>query len=180
MTRFAPACAALITLLLLTAIPAAAQVTAGPDVFVGFSPLRDLGTEEVPATDYDRGWVVAVGVPLPWWGLVATGEAGMNSRTNTVDETQQLFAALGGVRMNVWQSSRVALFGQALAGIERFSEPGFDESGPAFQPGGGVDVAIWSRLGARAQFDWRLSQQNGESYRAIRVAFGGVVRLGAR
>jgi len=177
MTRIR-ACTVVITLLI-AATPAIAQVpTGGPDVFAGYSPLRDLGTDDVPATDYTRGWVAAVGIPLPWWQLMAAGEVGMNQRTNVVDEAQQLFAALGGVRMNVWRASRVALFAQALAGIERFSEPGFDESGPAIQPGGGVDIAIWSRLGARTQLDWRFSQQNGASYQALRLAVGVVFRLG--
>jgi hypothetical protein len=155
---------------------AAAQPVAGPHVFGGVSILRDLGTEDVAATTYDRGWLAAAGVPLPWWRLDVAGEVGMNSRTNIVDETQRLSAVLGGLRMNLLRASRLTVFGQALAGIEWFSEPGFDESGPAFQPGAGVDVSIWSRLGARAQVDWRLSKQNGDSYKEVRLAVGVVVR----
>jgi hypothetical protein len=165
-----------LTLALCAPIPAAAQPVAGPHVFGGVSILRDLGTEDVAATTYDRGWLAAAGVPLPWWGLDVAGEVGMNSRTNIVDETQRLSAVLGGVRMNLLRASRLTVFGQALAGIEWFSEPGFDESGPAFQPGAGVDVSIWSRLGARAQVDWRLSKQNGDSYKEVRLAVGVVVR----
>jgi hypothetical protein len=156
--------------------PAAAQPVTGPHIFGGVSILRDLGTKDVPATTYDRGWLAAAGVPLPWWRLDIAGEVGMNSRTNIVDESQRLSAVLAGVRMNVLRASRLTLFAQALAGMEWFSEPGFDQSGPAFQPGAGVDVPVWSRLGARAQVDWRLSKQNGDSYKEVRLAVGVVVR----
>ena len=162
--------------LLLIASPVAAQSTDGPHVFGGVSMLRDLGTDDVPATTYDRGWLVAAGAPLPWWRLDIAGEVGMNARTNIVDETQRLSAALGGVRMNLLRAARLAVFGQALAGVEWFAEPGFEHSGLALQPGVGVDVTIWSRLGARAQADWRWSKQNGDTYKALRVAVGVVIR----
>lgn len=161
---------------LVAAPPVLAQSIDGPHVFGGVSMLRDLGTEDVPATTYDRGWLVAAGTPLPWGRLHVVGEVGMNSRTNIVDETQRLSAALGGVRMNLLRAARLVVFGQALAGVEWFSEPGFEQSGPALQPGVGVDVAVWSRFGARVQGDWRLSRQNGDSYREARVAVGVVIR----
>ena len=40
-------------------------------------------------------------------------------------------------------------------GAERFSEPGFSETGLALQPGGGVDVGLTDRLALRAQADYR-------------------------
>ena len=83
-------------------------------------------------------------------------------------------------QVSLLRTTRLALFGQALGGVERFSEPGFVESGPAFQTGAGLDVAIWSRLGARLQGDWRLSRQNDVTYKEVRVALGLTVRLGAR
>lgn len=180
MTRFVQrsclsALAALL-LLLLAAPPVVAQSTDGPHVFGGASMLRDLGTDDVPSTTYDRGWLVAAGAPLPWWRLEVAGEVGVNSRTNVVDETQRLSAALGGVRTSLLRAARLLVFGQALAGVEWFSEPGFEQSGIAIQPGVGVDVTIWSRLGARAQADWRLARHDGDSYKEIRVAVGVVIR----
>jgi hypothetical protein len=67
-----------------------------------------------------------------------------------------------------------------LGGVERFSEPGFVESGPALQIGAGLDVSIGSRLGVRVQGDWRLSQQNDTTYKEVRAAVGLTFRLGAQ
>jgi hypothetical protein len=161
-----------LVVLLGVASPAVAQDAPRGHAFAGVSALRDLGTEDVPAVDYDRGWIVAAGVRLPWWRLVAVGDLSQHSRTNIVDETQRLLAALGGVRVDLVQTSRVTWFAQALAGLERFAEPGFAQSGPAFQPGTGVDVAIWSRVGVRAQADVRLSRQNDATYEEVRGSAG--------
>jgi len=163
-----------VLLLALLAAPAAAQEASRGDVFAGVSAVRDLGTEDVPSVDYGRGWVVAAGVRLPWWRLTAVGDLSQHSRSNIVEETQQLLAVLGGVRGDLVRASRLTVFVQALAGLERFTEPGFEESGPAFQPGAGVDVRLWSRLGARAQTDFRLSRQAGATYREVRVSVGVV------
>lgn len=160
--------------------PAAAQGHEPAHAFVGLSALRDLGSGEIGETDYDRGFLVSVGAPLRWARLSLVGEVGANSRTNILDETQRLLALMAGARVSVLRTTRLALFAQALGGVERFSEPGFVESGPAFQTGAGLDVAVWSRLGARLQGDWRLSRQNDVTYKELRVALGLTVRLGAR
>lgn len=157
------------------AAPAAAQDTFRGHLFAGASALRELGTDDLPAVTYDRGWVVAAGVRLPWWRLVAVGDLSQHARTNLVDETQRLFGILGGVRADLLRHSRVTVFAQALAGFERFSEPGFEASGAAFQPGAGVDVTVWSRVGIRAQADARISRQNDATYKEIRISAGVVV-----
>jgi hypothetical protein len=64
-------------------------------------------------------------------------------------------------------------------GVERFSEPGFVESGLAIQPGGGVDWAMGARYFLRAQADYRMSRQTGGTFNNVRVAVGGGVRLGS-
>lgn len=160
--------------------PAAAQGREPAHVFVGLSVLRDLGGGEIAETDYDRGFLVSVGAPLPWARLSLVGEAGANSRDNILDETQRLFALMAGARVGILRTSRLALFGQVLGGVERFSEPGFVESGPALQTGAGLDVSIWSRLGVRVQGDWRLSRQNDTTYKEVRAAVGLTFRLGAQ
>jgi len=187
MTPFAPSTRVALRLLLVAFFvtvvavgPAAAQSHEPAHVFGGLSALRDLGSGEIGETDYDRGFLVSVGAPLPWARLSVVGEVGANSRTNILDETQRLFALMAGARISLLRTGRLALFGQALGGVERFSEPGFVESGPAFQAGAGVDVAVWSRLGARLQGDWRLSRQNDVSYKEVRVALGLTFRLGAQ
>jgi len=58
-------------------------------------------------------------------------------------------------------------------GLERFSEPGFDESGAAFQAGFGLDFVMGSKAFVRAQADYRRSQPNGGAFNDVR-AFVGV------
>jgi hypothetical protein len=165
----------------LTAPPASAQTSsaAQADLFGGFGTLRELGTADVPATTYDRGWAVSGAVPVWWSRLSAVGEASGHWRRNIVDETQRLLAVLGGARVRLLHASRTTLFGQALVGIERFSEPGFEQNGFAFQPGAGVDVRLWKSLGVRAQLDYRSVHQGGDAYNEVRVTVGALLYLGA-
>ncbi len=169
--------AAGLLVVLVMARPAAAQAAAGvpADVFAGFSTLRELGTDDAPATAYDRGWVVSASAPVWWRRLSVTGEASGHSRANIVGETQRLLALLGGARVSLFRASRLGIFGQALAGVERFSEPGFEESGFAFQPGAGVDLHLWKAVAVRGQVDYRTARQNGATYREVRLAAGAVV-----
>ncbi len=155
-----------------------AQTRDPAHVFGGVSALRELGSGDAPAVTYSRGWLAGGGAPAPWWNLTIVGEAGTNSRENLVGETQRLTSFLGGVRRTLVRASAVSVFAQAVAGLERFSEPGFSEAGLAIQPGAGVDVGIAGRVGARAQADYRISRQNSATYREVRVFIGAVVRIG--
>jgi hypothetical protein len=166
-------------LTLVSVVPAAAQGREPAHVFVGLSALRDLGGGEIGETDYDRGYLISAATPLPWARLSIVGEVGANSRKNILEETQHLFALMAGARVSLLRTTRLAVFGHVLGGTERFSEPGFAESGPAFQSGAGLDVALWSRVGARLQGDWRLSRQNDVTYKEVRAALGLTFRLGA-
>lgn len=157
---------------------ASAQARDSAHVFGGFSALRELGSGDTPAVTYSRGWLAGGGAPMPWWNLTIVGEAGTNTRENLVGETQRLTSFLGGVRRTLVRASAMSVFAQGVAGLERFSEPGFSESGLAIQPGAGVDVAIAGRAGARAQVDYRIARQNSATYREVRVFIGAVVRLG--
>lgn len=158
-------------------VTASAQTRSAADVSIGYSVLRDVTSDE-SSTDPYPGWVASVGVPFWLTRLSLVGEAGSNARTNIVDETQRLTAFLGGGRFAITRGSRLETWGQALVGVERFSEPGFSESGVAVQPGAGVDVRVVSSVGARVQADYRISQQGGATYRELRVAVSAVFRIG--
>jgi hypothetical protein len=157
--------------------PAHAQTVGGPEVAIGYSILRDV-TSADSASDPYHGWLVSGAYPLAWARVSLTGEAGTNSRTNVVDEVQRVSAFLGGARITVARASRIAAFVQFLAGVERFSEPGFTESGRAVQPGAGVDVAVWSGIAARVQGDVRFANQGGANYREWRLAVAARFVLG--
>ena len=142
----------------------------------GYSFLREQGTAATPATDYPNGWFAAVTTSLGGLPVAATGEISVNARTNII-ETQRLQAFLGGVHVPITTVWKMAVFGRALLGVERFSEPGFSESGFAFQPGAGVDIGL-SRIGARFEVDYRIVSQEHVTFKEVRVVVGAVARFG--
>ena len=173
-----PALALALSILAACLFPTAATAqTQSADVSIGYSVLRDITSDE-SSTDPYPGWVASVGVPFWLTRLSLVGEAGSNARTNVVDETQRLTAFLGGARFGITSGSRIKTWGQALVGVERFAEPGFTESGVAFQPGAGVDVRVVSSVGARVQADYRIAQQSGATYRELRFAVSAVFQIG--
>lgn len=179
MRRIAVLCLSVPLLCGLAATSADAQVNATPDVSVGYGILRDVTSDE-SITDPYPGWAVSGSYPFGWRRLSLAGEISSHTRDNVVDETQRISAFLGGARIALTRSSRFATFAQLLAGVERFSEPGFDESGAAVEPGAGLDVRLWSRLGARVQAGLRFANQGDTTYREARVLVGAVFDLGTR
>ena len=172
----------ILVLLCLLAVNRAAQAQAtrpSGDAAAGYSSLTDV-TSDSSSSDRYTGWLASAAWPVLGRKILATGEVGSNWRSNVVSETQRLTSVLGGARYLVTQSPRVVTFVQGQVGMERFSEPGFDESGLAMQPGAGVDVYLTSLLGVRAQADMRFSKQNDVSYREVRVAVEAVLRLKRR
>lgn len=158
--------------------PAAARAQAPViEVAGGYSYLSALASGATSATGYPRGWFVAAGRPLGWRWLVAAGEMSASARTNLAVETQRVFSVLGGAHVVLWRRGRVDLRASALAGMERFSEPGFSESGFAFQPGAGLDLRLWRALGTRVSTDYRVARLNGATFKNLRVNAGAVVQL---
>jgi hypothetical protein len=156
---------------------ASAQASSVTTVAGGYSHLRDLGANEAPAQDY-RGWMASVTRQLGTSRIGIAGEVTTNSDKNIVDETQRLTAVLGGVRFRLLGTARLEVFARALAGIERFSEPGFDATGFAFQPGGGVDVRLAGPMGLRAQTDYRVVREGGSTFNELLIGIGAVARFG--
>jgi len=137
---------------------------AGGYVFLQEWSAGDLETPRFPA-----GWLGTAAYRLGSGRWSAVGEFGVSSARTSSDETRQLMGAFGGARLAVYSRKRLTLFAQALAGLERFSEPGLVESGIAVQPGGGLDVRLSSRVFLRGQGDYRWSQPNGATFHAYRV-----------
>jgi hypothetical protein len=166
------------TAILNVAAPVHAQ-TSSPrrgDVSGGFSSLTDITTSDSSSDRY-AGWLVSASWPVLGPKIRATGEVDSNWRENVVGETQRLTGFLGGLRYSLSESKRLATFAQGQVGVERFSEPGFNESGVAYQPGAGADVRLTTSLGVRAQVDLRFSTQGDAHYRELRVAVSAVLRL---
>ena len=158
---------------------AAAQGEPPTTIAGGYAYVREQGPGGFEPATYPVGWLASGSHRIGSGRLEGVGEIGVNERDNVVGERQRLIGILGGARFGVVRSPRLALFVQALLGVERFSEPGFVESGLAIQPGGGVDWALSARYFLRAQADYRMSRQTGGTFNNIRVAVGGGVRLGS-
>ena len=146
------------------------------DLAGGYSFLREM-PKGGASRDYKQGWFVTGAHRILWDRLWAVGEIDSHRRQNIVGEQARLTAYLGGVRVPLVGIWRVRVFGQVLAGVERFSEPGLAQSAFAFQPGAAVDVRVIDRLGVRVQADYRGVTQDDITYREMRVAAGAVVWL---
>ena len=143
----------------------------------GYTWLREQGPGGFDPETYPSGWAAAVTFRVA--GRVsAVGEVGVSTRTNLFDEHIRLLGALGGARFDVVRAGRIDVFVQALAGIERFSEPGLSESGLALQLGAGTDIPAWSSWFARIQADYRRANykradQASASFNGLRLFVGG-------
>jgi hypothetical protein len=162
----------------LTIWPAAARAQAPAfEIAAGYSRLSELASGATAATSYPRGWFVEAGRPLRWRWLIVAGEMSANARTNLVIETQRVFSVLGGAHIPVWRRGRLNLRASALAGLERFSEPGFSTSGFAFQPGARLDMGLWRALGTRVSTDYRIARLDDATFKNLRINVGVVVQL---
>jgi hypothetical protein len=151
--------------------PAPGKATA--DLAGGYAWLREQPPSGADANTYPTGWMASAAVRLGG-GVSAVGEVGGNYRTNVADEPAHLHAFLGGVRFRLFANARSVAFVQALAGEERFTEPGLTQSGFAVQFGGGFDVKLKGRLGARTQIDYRQADEDGFTIKETRLGFGAV------
>lgn len=171
-----------LTLLLamLPAAPAAAQGQPATTISGAYGWLRESGIGGNPSVSYNKGWVVSVAQRVTADRLAIAGEAGGQYRTTSAIETHSLYGFLGGLRFGLTRGSRLSTFAQVLAGVERFSSPGFSEAGFAFQPGAGLDVALHKRVAVRVQGDFRMAHEEGVTFHEVRVAVGIVVGVGHR
>lgn len=154
-----------------------AQDPAPITISFGYASLREQGPGDFPASVYRRGWVLSGAYPIALDRLLIAAEVGRNERMNIVDEPQELNAWFVGGRYLLTRSRRLTTFAQTLVGSERFTEPGFEESGFAFQPGAGADFIILAGAGVRAQVDFRMSRQGEATFKDWRLFLGGVYHL---
>jgi len=162
----------------LSAPPAAAQGPPATTISGGYGWLRESGIGGSPSVTYNKGWLVSVAQRISTGRIAIAGEVGGQYRTTSAIETHSLYGFLGGLRVELTRGSRLSTFAQVLAGVERFSSPGFSEAGFAFQPGAGLDFAFHKRVALRVQGDFRVAHEEGVTFKEARVAVGIVVGLG--
>jgi hypothetical protein len=165
-----------------------AQPAERGNVAVSYSILHDSELEET----FPVGWVFAVSSTLTP-RVTAIGEVGGHYKVIDIVEDEaldddvsvRLHSFLGGVRF-VGGGEAFTPFVQMLAGAVsvdvRFNDAGEQQKesvqGFAFQPGGGVDVALKQRMRLRFHGDYRVARLVGESTSEFRFAVGVVFRLG--
>jgi hypothetical protein len=154
------------------ATPVLAQERAG-DVAIGYSVLHDSDAEET----FPMGWLFAGGVNLGS-NVALVGEAGGNYKTVDVlgtDVNLRVHTFLGGIRVQNHQP-KVMPFGQVLVGLAHMGVSALGEgdsaNGFAVQPGGGVDIPLGSRMGARVQGDFRMIRSEGDTSNEFRIGVG--------
>ena len=171
--------AALIVLGAATA--AAAQDQPRADIAVSYSTLTDTELDET----FKWGWVGAATVHATDW-LAIVGEVGGNYRTFEAFDVEldlSVHNFMGGPRFGA-PLGRVTPFGQILFGSARAaaSALGENESESAFawQPGGGVDIAMGRGVALRVQGDYRSITSDGETTGQVRFAAGVAFGFGSR
>ena len=162
------------------ASPAAAQSGSKPqaprsgppalDISAGYSYVREAGTDGGVPNIYNAGWVVSVSHRIGASRIAVVGEAGGSYRLDVFGERQSLYGFFGGVRVPLVHLFHLSTFAQALVGKEYFSQPGFSESGIAFQPGAGVDLRLVGSIGLRVQGDYRIAHEEGINFQESRIA----------
>ena len=161
-------------------LPVAALADEPPATIAGgYSFLQELDGAGPTNAKYNSGWFAGGTRRIFAPRISAVGEVTRSSRANVVNETQSLLALLGGVRVELVRLGPLRLSGGALAGVERFGEPGFTENGLAIEPGAGVDVWLVGRLGLRVTTGYRLVRAAGATFEEVRASAGIVIRLGA-
>ena len=151
----------------------ASQIRA--DLAGGYGWLREQPPADAQSETYPTGWIASGAFRLAG-PMMVVGEVGGNYRTNAAGEPARIHAFLGGVRFGVGSWSHASAFVQALAGTERFTEPGLTQSGFAVQFGGGIDITVKGPFAARTQFDYRVADQSGYTFKQTRVGIGAVWR----
>jgi len=132
------------------------------EVSGGYAYLSD----QTNAKNVPRGWTGGIGAAI-MSSLAIAGEVGA-SYLPAVDPTASatsIYSFLAGPRYVIRVHERVTAFGQFLLGDVHASAGVFAAGATtdrfAYQPGGGVDIAIASRWAARLQGDYRALRDTG-------------------
>jgi len=160
------------------AIPASVRAQSTASVGVGYSFLHELeGSQGIGGVWYPAGWLADFAIaPQGGSSLSLVGEVGGVYR-KPAGVLQSLYGFLGGARFSFHRSAGFVPFGQVVAGVEQYSEPGFSEHGFAIQPGGGIELPIRAGLAARAQVDFRIAQEQGQTFKEFRIGGGVAIRV---
>jgi opacity protein-like surface antigen len=177
---------AILILLTIFVVPLAAQSTGAPryEIAGGYQLMHDQDISKNDAdlsANFPAGWMVSGGAHL-WTWLAAIGEVGGSTKTLTIPGDRPK------LRVNTFMAGPrvtrpvhgISPFAQVLFGSARATESvlGVHDTSTDFsyQPGGGVDVNVARRVGARFEGDYRIiraEKRNSKEPRFIAAAVVG-------
>jgi hypothetical protein len=175
----------LFSFLSISVVPLAAQST-GPrryEVAAGYQFMHDQDIAKNNAdlsANFPAGWMASGGAHL-WRWLTAVGEINSSLKTLSIpgDEPKlRVYTFMGGPRFTK-PLHAVTPFGQVLFGSARASNTvlGVHETVTDFsyQPGGGLDLNLARRVGARFEGDYRIIRAEGRNSKEPRFIAAAVV-----
>jgi hypothetical protein len=152
-------------LLLVSALPAAAQGTLG----AGVSFLHDTGvTAPGFAVDYSSDFQSTSRGSLGW-----VADFGLNHKDGNTSTTYQ-----AGLRYNVKAGAKATVFGQAVLGAAHSSNDFGSDTNFVVSPGVGVNIPFNDKAAFRAQVDFPIVKYDGGSDTSTRFWFGVALGLG--
>jgi hypothetical protein len=177
---------AVLILLSISVVPLAAQST-GPlryEVAAGYQFMHDQDIAKNNAdlsANFPAGWMASGGAHL-WRWLTAVGEIDSSLKTLSIpgDEPKlRVYTFMGGPRFTRPMHASINPFAQVLFGSARASNSvlGVHDTVTDFsyQPGGGFDLNLARRVGARFEGDYRIIRAEGRNSKEPRVIAAAVV-----
>jgi len=167
-------------LLALSAARLAAQDAPRFEVAAGYAFLHDQDS----SYNFPGGWTVSAAAGVTRW-LDAVAEGGASYKTLSIPGDAPKFSVydlMGGPRARLARAGRFSFLAQVLFGVARATTTvvGVSETATdfAYQPGGGIDIAIAPHLNARLAGDYRVIRVAGQNSKESRFVTAAVLGIG--
>jgi len=176
---------AVLILLFISVAPLAAQSTGSLryEVAAGYQFMHDQDIAKADtdlSANFPAGWMASGGARL-WGWLSAIGEVGGSAKTLSIPGDKpklRVYTFMAGPRFTRAVHG-INPFAQVLLGSARASNSvlGIHETVTDFsyQPGGGLDLNLARRVGARFEGDYRIIRAEGHNSKEPRVIAAAVV-----
>ncbi len=156
------------------------------DVAGGYQFMRDQDiAKQDPelSANFPAGWMASAGAHLwGWLGAAGAGEVSGSTRTIAIPGDKpkvRVYTFMAGPRFSRRAHAGINPFAQVLLGSARASTSvlGIRDTVTDFsyQPGGGIDVNMARRFGARFEGDYRIVRAGGHNSKQPRVVAEAVI-----
>ena len=175
---------AVLTLLFVSAVPLAAQSTSARryEVAAGYQLMHDQDIAKAGdlSANFPAGWMASGGAHV-WRGLSAIGEVGGSAKTLSIPGDKpklRVYTFMAGPRFTRAVHA-INPFAQVLLGSARASNSVLNiretVTDFSYQPGGGIDLNVARRVGARFEGDYRIIRAEGHNSKEPRLIAAAVI-----